>query len=132
MPWFSHRKGGGEVHPINMRDNSSSDRTAIRTMTASDDKETPTVSLDNSTRSSFDEDTPLDSLSCSNPAAPITGQLSNILDDYIVFPHIIGEGSFGCVRECLARRSSSSSSSSSSRSYAVKSIEKSQVRSKGG
>ena len=131
MPWLSHRKGG-EVHPINMRDNSSSDRTAIRTMTASDDKETPTVSLDNSTRSSFDEDAPSlqsSALSCSNPAAPITGQLSNILDDYIVFPHIIGEGSFGCVRECLARRSPSSSSS---RSYAVKSIEKSQVRSKGG
>ena len=127
MPWLSHRKGGCEVHPINMRDSSSSDRTAIRTMTASDDKETPTVSLDNSTRSSFDEDT--SALSCSNPAAPITGQLSNILDDYIVFPHIIGEGSFGCVRECLARRSPSSSSS---RSYAVKSIEKSQVRSKGG
>ena len=123
MPWLSHRKGG-EVHPINMRDSSSGGRTVIRTMA---DKETPTVSLDNSTRSSFDEDT--SALSCSNPAAPITGQLSNILDDYIVFPHIIGEGSFGCVRECLARRSSSSSSS---RSYAVKSIEKSQVRSKGG
>ena len=130
MPWF---KGGGEVHPINsMRDSSSGGRTVIGTMATSDDKETPTVSLDNSTRSSFDEDTPplqSSALSCSNPAAPITGQLSNILDDYIVFPHIIGEGSFGCVRECLARRSSSSSSS---RSYAVKSIEKSKVRSKGG
>ena len=130
MPWLSHRKGGCEIHPIHMRDSSSGDRTA---MAASDDKETPTVSLDNSTRSSFDEDTPplqSSALSCSNPAAPITGQLSNILDDYIVFPHIIGEGSFGCVRECLARRSPSSSPSS--RSYAVKSIEKSQVRSKGG
>ena len=41
--------------------------------------------------------------------APITGQLSNVLDDYIVFPTIIGEGSFGCVRECFARRSSTSS-----------------------
>ena len=117
MPWLSHRKGGCEVHPINMRDSSSSsgDRTVIRTMAASDDKETPTVSLDNSTRSSFDEDT--SASSCSNPAAPITGQLSNILDDYIVFPHIIGEGSFGCVRECLARRSSSSSISISNMSH---------------
>ena len=56
--------------------------------------------------------------------APITGQLSNILDDYIVFPTIIGEGSFGCVRECFARRSSTSSNML----YAVKSIEKSKVR----
>ena len=60
--------------------------------------------------------------------APITGQLSNVLDDYIVFPTIIGEGSFGCVRECFARRSSSSSSNML---YAVKSIEKSKVREAG-
>ena len=59
--------------------------------------------------------------------APITGQLSNVLDDYIVFPTIIGEGSFGCVRECFARRSSTLSNTL----YAVKSIEKSKVRERG-
>jgi serine/threonine protein kinase len=44
---------------------------------------------------------------------------SDILDDYDIYPTILGTGNYGCVRECLHR--------STSEIYAVKTIEKSKV-----
>ena len=49
----------------------------------------------------------------------VTGSLSNVLDDYVVFPIVLGEGRYGCVRECVHR--------SSRKTYACKSIDKSRI-----
>lgn len=51
---------------------------------------------------------------------PIMGRPSNILNDYIVFPTVLGTGHYGTVRECLHRQSGLS--------YAVKSIEKAKIQ----
>ena len=51
--------------------------------------------------------------------AAVTGRLSNVLDDYVVFPKVLGEGHYGCVRECVHRRSR--------KTYACKSIDKSKI-----
>mmetsp|Transcript_4366 Transcript_4366/g.6687 ORF Transcript_4366/g.6687 Transcript_4366/m.6687 type:complete len:392 (+) Transcript_4366:99-1274(+) len=51
---------------------------------------------------------------------PIMGRPSNILNDYIVFPTVLGTGHYGTVRECLHRPTG--------QSYAVKSIEKAKIQ----
>lgn len=51
---------------------------------------------------------------------PIMGRPSNILNDYIVFPTVLGTGHYGTVRECLHRQTH--------QSYAVKSIEKAKIQ----
>ena len=50
---------------------------------------------------------------------PVTGFHSNILSDYYIFPTILGKGHYGCVRECMHRKTK--------QFYAVKSIEKSKI-----
>mmetsp|Transcript_9571 Transcript_9571/g.21581 ORF Transcript_9571/g.21581 Transcript_9571/m.21581 type:complete len:370 (-) Transcript_9571:67-1176(-) len=50
---------------------------------------------------------------------PVTGHLSNVLDDYVVFPKVLGEGHYGCVRECIHR--------ATRQTYACKSIDKSKI-----
>eukprot|EP00573_Skeletonema_grethae_P002899 CAMPEP_0201691774 /NCGR_PEP_ID=MMETSP0578-20130828/4843_1 /ASSEMBLY_ACC=CAM_ASM_000663 /TAXON_ID=267565 /ORGANISM="Skeletonema grethea, Strain CCMP 1804" /LENGTH=375 /DNA_ID=CAMNT_0048177035 /DNA_START=52 /DNA_END=1179 /DNA_ORIENTATION=- len=51
---------------------------------------------------------------------PIMGRPSNILNDYIVFPTVLGTGHYGTVRECLHR--------TTGQSHAVKSIEKAKIQ----
>eukprot|EP00574_Skeletonema_japonicum_P004883 CAMPEP_0201730098 /NCGR_PEP_ID=MMETSP0593-20130828/21040_1 /ASSEMBLY_ACC=CAM_ASM_000672 /TAXON_ID=267983 /ORGANISM="Skeletonema japonicum, Strain CCMP2506" /LENGTH=105 /DNA_ID=CAMNT_0048222561 /DNA_START=155 /DNA_END=469 /DNA_ORIENTATION=+ len=51
---------------------------------------------------------------------PVTcGRLSNILNDYVILPTILGTGCYGVVRECVHIRTNTS--------FAVKSIEKAKV-----
>jgi len=50
---------------------------------------------------------------------PVTGHYSNVLNDYQVFPKVLGSGHYGCVRECIQR--------STKKSFAVKSIDKSKI-----
>ena len=54
-----------------------------------------------------------------NDQCPVTGFHSNILNDYYIFPTILGKGHYGCVRECMHRQTKAF--------YAVKSIEKSKI-----
>jgi serine/threonine protein kinase len=54
-----------------------------------------------------------------NDLCPVTGFHSNILNDYYIFPAILGKGHYGCVRECMHRRTK--------QFYAVKSIEKAKI-----
>jgi serine/threonine protein kinase len=51
---------------------------------------------------------------------PVTGVLRNVSSEYHIFPTVLGEGHYGCVRECEHRRSREV--------YAVKSIDKTKVR----
>jgi serine/threonine protein kinase len=51
---------------------------------------------------------------------PITGRHSNVLDDYVIFPKVLGKGHYGVVRECVCR--------STRQFYACKSIDKSKIR----
>jgi len=51
---------------------------------------------------------------------PVTGLLTNVLDDYIVLPEILGEGHYGCVRECIHR-------TTRQKNFACKSIIKSKI-----
>jgi serine/threonine protein kinase len=51
---------------------------------------------------------------------PVTGRLSNVLDEYIIFPKVLGKGHYGVVRECVCR--------ATKRTYACKSIDKSKIR----
>ena len=51
---------------------------------------------------------------------PIMGRPSDILNDYIVLPTVLGTGHYGTVRECLHRQTR--------QAYAVKSIEKAKIR----
>ena len=55
----------------------------------------------------------------SSTLCPITGRLSNVLDDYVVFPKTLGEGHYGIVRECINR--------STGQELAIKSVEKSKI-----
>ncbi len=48
------------------------------------------------------------------------GRQSDIFNDYIVFPTVLGTGHYGTVRECLHRQTR--------QSYAVKSIEKAKIK----
>jgi len=50
---------------------------------------------------------------------PVTGRLSNVLDDYVIFPSVLGEGHYGKVRECIHRRTRVV--------HACKSIDKSKI-----
>ena len=76
-----------------------------------------TVSLGSSYKSQCSEsDAELDRLSSK---CPVTGTLSNVLDDYVVFPKVLGEGHYGCVRECIHR--------ATRLTYACKSIDKSRI-----
>jgi hypothetical protein len=52
-------------------------------------------------------------------SCPVTGHLSNVLDDYVVFPTVLGNGQYGKVRDCINR--------CTRRYYACKSIDKSKV-----
>mmetsp|Transcript_28514 Transcript_28514/g.48525 ORF Transcript_28514/g.48525 Transcript_28514/m.48525 type:complete len:407 (-) Transcript_28514:394-1614(-) len=52
-------------------------------------------------------------------SSPVTGRLSNILEDYMVFPGALGKGHYGCVRECIHR--------ATWQTYACKSIEKCKI-----
>jgi serine/threonine protein kinase len=52
-------------------------------------------------------------------ACPVTGHHSNILADYYIFPTVLGKGHYGCVRECMHRKTK--------QFYAVKSIEKQKI-----
>ena len=54
-----------------------------------------------------------------NENCPVTGFRSDISDDYMVLPQVIGSGHYGNVRQCIHRASGNT--------YAVKSIEKSKV-----
>lgn len=60
----------------------------------------------------------LSSLSLSSPS-PCFIRQANILDEYVVFPKILGEGCYGIVRECLHR--------ATCLPFAVKTISKSKV-----
>jgi serine/threonine protein kinase len=51
---------------------------------------------------------------------PILGRPTNILNDYIVFPAVLGTGHYGTVRECMHRQTR--------RPHAVKSIEKAKLQ----
>ncbi|KAL7460717.1 hypothetical protein ACHAXS_001164, partial [Conticribra weissflogii] len=51
--------------------------------------------------------------------SPITGHYADILCDYHVFPRVIGSGHYGCVRECVSRRTR--------KVFAVKTIEKCKI-----
>eukprot|EP00986_Skeletonema_menzelii_P019233 scaffold27251_cov177-Skeletonema_menzelii.AAC.4 len=51
---------------------------------------------------------------------PILGRPSNILNDYIVFPIVLGTGYYGTVRECRHRQTGLT--------YAVKAIEKAKIQ----
>jgi serine/threonine protein kinase len=51
---------------------------------------------------------------------PITGRPSNILNDYTIFPSVLGTGCYGIVRECVHRRTN--------QSFAVKSFEKAKIK----
>ncbi|KAL3759933.1 hypothetical protein ACHAWU_000556 [Discostella pseudostelligera] len=51
---------------------------------------------------------------------PVTGRLSNVLDDYVIFPKVLGKGHYGVVRECVCRITR--------QIYACKSIDKSKIR----
>ena len=51
---------------------------------------------------------------------PILGRPSNILNDYIVFPIVLGTGYYGTVRECRHRKTGLT--------YAVKTIEKAKIQ----
>jgi serine/threonine protein kinase len=50
---------------------------------------------------------------------PVTGRLSDITMDYVVFPAVIGKGHYGTVRECISR--------ATRETYAVKTIEKARI-----
>jgi serine/threonine protein kinase len=52
-------------------------------------------------------------------ACPVTGSLSDVLADYVIFPKVLGEGHYGKVRECIHRRTRLF--------YACKSIDKSKI-----
>ena len=52
-------------------------------------------------------------------ACPVTGRLSDVLDDYVIFPKVLGEGHYGKVRECIHR--------GTRLVYACKSIDKSKI-----
>ena len=54
-----------------------------------------------------------------NEPCPVTGFHSNILNDYYIFPTVLGKGHYGCVRECMHRQTK--------QFYAVKSIEKAKI-----
>jgi len=58
-------------------------------------------------------------IDASSTLCPITGRLSNVLDDYVVFPKTLGEGHYGIVRECIHR--------STGQELAIKSVEKSKI-----
>jgi len=49
----------------------------------------------------------------------VTGRISNVLDDYVIFPKVLGEGHYGKVRECIHR--------GTRLVYACKSIDKSKI-----
>mmetsp|Transcript_7902 Transcript_7902/g.17144 ORF Transcript_7902/g.17144 Transcript_7902/m.17144 type:complete len:342 (+) Transcript_7902:207-1232(+) len=49
----------------------------------------------------------------------LADQYSDIIEDYDIYPTILGKGHYGCVRECLHRETSEK--------YAVKTIEKAKV-----
>mmetsp|Transcript_9846 Transcript_9846/g.20974 ORF Transcript_9846/g.20974 Transcript_9846/m.20974 type:complete len:338 (+) Transcript_9846:130-1143(+) len=51
--------------------------------------------------------------------SPVTGSFADILDDYHVFPRVIGSGHYGSVRECISRRTREV--------FAVKTIEKCKI-----
>ena len=55
-----------------------------------------------------------------DPRYPVRGHLLNVLDDYVIFPITLGEGHYGCVRECIHR--------DTRKTYACKSIDKSKTR----
>ena len=75
----------------------------------------------NNSRSSHGDSTARSNLSRAQSAAlcPVTGRLSNVLDDYVVFPKVLGEGHYGTVRECLHRITG--------QVLAIKSVEKSKI-----
>ncbi|KAL7466610.1 hypothetical protein ACHAXS_006905 [Conticribra weissflogii] len=50
---------------------------------------------------------------------PVTGCYGNVLQDYHVYPKVLGSGHYGCVRECVQR--------STKKAFAVKSIDKSKI-----
>jgi len=52
-------------------------------------------------------------------SCPVTGHLSNVLEDYVIFPTVLGNGQYGKVRDCINRRTR--------KYYACKSIDKSKV-----
>ena len=54
-----------------------------------------------------------------HPLRPVTNSYSNILEEYHIFPNILGTGHYGCVRECVNKNTC--------HSYAVKSIDKSKI-----
>ena len=77
-----------------------------------------TVSTDTSLRSSWTS-TVGEQNSTLNELCPVTGNYADILDDYHVFPRILGSGHYGCVRECVHK--------ATRQSFAVKSIEKAKI-----
>ncbi|EJK77107.1 hypothetical protein THAOC_01084 [Thalassiosira oceanica] len=54
-----------------------------------------------------------------NDFCPVTGVCSNIVEDYLISPNVLGKGHYGVVRECQHRVTGES--------FAVKSIDKSKV-----
>lgn len=73
-----------------------------------------TVSASSSYNNGHEEEAHHDHHTC-----PVTGLLSNVLDDYVVLPKVLGEGHYGCVRECIHR--------ATRQTYACKSIDKSKI-----
>ena len=81
-----------------------------------------TVSIGSSISSgnnSYSDDAPTLPSQDVSSLCPVTGRLSNVLSNYVVFPKVIGTGHYGTVRQCLHR--------STGQMLAIKSIEKSKV-----
>jgi len=75
-----------------------------------------TISTDKSSRSSWSEE---ELCPVTSDTTFVTGSYADILDDYHVFPTVLGTGHYGCVRECIHR--------TTRRAFAVKSIEKARI-----
>ena len=50
----------------------------------------------------------------------VTGRRSNVLDEYVIFPKVLGKGHYGVVRECVCR--------ATRRTFACKTIDKAKIR----
>ena len=93
----------------------SSSNATSRSIATASTRSTVTASTRNSNKSKLSSIQRAKTIS----SCPVTGQLSNVLDDYIIFPTVLGNGQYGKVRDCIHRQSR--------KYYACKSIDKSKV-----
>jgi tRNA A-37 threonylcarbamoyl transferase component Bud32 len=93
----------------------SSSNATSRSIATTSTRSTVTASTRNSNKSKLSSIQRAKTIS----SCPVTGQLSNVLDEYIIFPTVLGNGQYGKVRDCIHRQSR--------KYYACKSIDKSKV-----